>query len=99
MRTRAASRIKTLGDALDELVENLGIKQKLREQDVFAFWDQAVGERIAKVARPTRISKGTLFVSVQSGAWRNELSMRREEIVRRLNEIVNEEIVKEIKFQ
>jgi predicted nucleic acid-binding Zn ribbon protein len=99
MRTRPASRIKTLGDALDELVENLGIRQKLREQDVFEFWDKAVGERIAKVARPTRISKGTLFVSVQSGPWRNELSMRREEILGRLNEIVNEEIVKDIKFQ
>jgi predicted nucleic acid-binding Zn ribbon protein len=99
MRTRPASRIKTLGDALDELIENLGIRKKLREQDVFEFWDKAVGERIAEVAKPTRISKGTLFVSVKSGAWRNELSMRREEIAARLNEIVNEEIVKDIKFQ
>lgn len=99
MRTRKASRTKTLGDALDELVETLGIRKKLREQEVFQFWDKAVGERIAEVAKPTRISKGTLFVSVQSGPWRNELSMRREEIVSRLNEIVNEEIVKDIKFQ
>ena len=99
MRTRPASRIRTLGDALDELVENLGIRQKLREQEVFEFWDKAVGERIAKVARPVRIAKGTLFVSVQSGVWRNELSMRRGEIQARLNEIVNEDIVKDIKFQ
>jgi predicted nucleic acid-binding Zn ribbon protein len=99
MRTRLTSQIKTLGDVLDELVETLGIRQKLREQNVFEFWDKAVGERIAGVARPTRISKGTLFVSVQSGAWRNELSMRRAEILARLNEIVNEEIVKDIKFQ
>jgi predicted nucleic acid-binding Zn ribbon protein len=99
MRTRQASRTKTLGEVLDELVESLGIRKKLREQDVFELWDKAVGERIAEVAKPTRISKGTLFVSVQSGVWRNELSMRREEIVSRLNEIVNEEIVKDIKFQ
>ncbi len=99
MRTRATSRIKSLGDALDELVENLGIRKKLREQDVFELWDKAVGERIAEIAKPTRISKGTLFVSVQSGTWRNELSMRREEILARLNETVNEEIVKDIKFQ
>ena len=99
MRTRPTSQTKSLGDALDELVENLGIKKKLREQDVFEVWDKAFGERIAEVAKPTRISKGTLFVSVQSGAWRNELSMRREEILARLNEIVNEEVVKDIKFQ
>ena len=99
MRTRPASRIKMLGEALDELVDNLGIRKKLREQDVFEFWDKAVGGRIAEVARPTRMSKGILFVSVKSGVWRNELSMRKEEILARLNESVNEEIVKDIKFQ
>jgi len=99
MRKRPASRIKTLGDALDELVETLGIKKKLREQDVFVFWDKAVGERIAGVAKPTRILKGILFVSVKTGAWRNELSMRKQEIVGRLNEILADEIVKDIKFQ
>ena len=99
MRRRPVSRIKSLGDALDELVESLGIKQKLREQDVFTLWDKAVGERIAQIAIPTRVLKGTLFVSVKSGAWRNELSMRKAEIQGRLNEILEEEIVKDIKFQ
>lgn len=98
MKRRVASRIKSVGDALDELIESLGIKKKLREQDVFTLWDEAVGERIAKVARPTRMAKGTLFVSVRTGAWRNELSMRKQEIVGRLNEILHEKIVKDIKF-
>ena len=96
---RPASHIKSLGDALDELVESLGIKKKLREQEVFVCWGKAVGERIAEIATPTRILKGTLFVSVKSGAWRNELSMRKAEIQSRLNEMLDEEIVKDIKFQ
>jgi predicted nucleic acid-binding Zn ribbon protein len=99
MRKRPATRTKTLGEALDELVESLGIKKKLREQEVFSRWDEAVGERIAKVAKPTRILKGTLIISVSNGAWRNELNMRKQEIVDRLNEVLAEEIVKDIKFQ
>ena len=99
MRKRPASRIKSLGDALDELVESLGIKKKLREQDVYSLWDEAVGERIAKVAKPLRMVRGTLIVSVKTGAWRNELSMRKQEIVGRLNQILAEEIVRDIKFQ
>lgn len=99
MSKRPATRAKTLGEALDELVESLGIKKKLREQEVFTLWDEAVGERIAKVAKPTRILKGTLFISVSNGTWRNELNMRKQEIVGRLNEILAEEIVKDIKFQ
>jgi predicted nucleic acid-binding Zn ribbon protein len=99
MKKRPASRAKSLGDALDDLVESLGIKKKLREQDVFVLWPEAVGDRIATVAKPARILRGTLFVSVQSGAWRNELSMRKQEIIRRLNELLSEELVNDIKFQ
>ena len=99
MPKRPAARTKTLGEALDELVESLGIKKKLREQEIFTLWEEAVGERIAKVAMPTRILKGTLLISVSNGAWRNELNMRKQEIVKRLNEILAEEIVKDIKFQ
>jgi predicted nucleic acid-binding Zn ribbon protein len=99
MKKRPASRIKSLGDALDELVETLGIKKKLREQEVFSLWDEAVGERIAQVAKPLRMVRGTLIVSVKTGAWRNELSMRKQEIVGRLNQVLAEEIVRDIKFQ
>ncbi len=99
MKGLAASHIKSIGEALEELVESLGIKSKLREQDVFALWDQAVGERIAQVAKPVRILRGTLFVSVKTSAWRNELNMRKREILVRLNEILAGEIVKDIKFQ
>jgi predicted nucleic acid-binding Zn ribbon protein len=99
MSKRPATRAKALGEALDELVESLGIRKKLREQEVFTLWDEAVGERIAKVAKPTRMLKGTLFISVSNGAWRNELNMRKQEIVDRLNQILAEEIVKDIKFQ
>ena len=99
MRKRPATQTKSLGEALTELIESLGIKKKLREQEVFSLWDNAVGDRIAKVAKPMRMVKGTLFISVSSGTWRNELSMRKQEIVNRLNEVLAEEIVTDIKFQ
>jgi predicted nucleic acid-binding Zn ribbon protein len=88
-----------VGDAIEELIAQLGIKKKLHEQDAFVVWDQAVGERIAKIAIPTRMLRGTLIVSVKSGAWRNELSMRKQEIICRINELVGDEILKDIKFQ
>jgi predicted nucleic acid-binding Zn ribbon protein len=99
MKARGSSRTKSVGDAIEELVVQLGIKKKLHEQETFIVWDQAVGERIAKVATPTRMLRGTLIVSVKSAAWRNELSMRKQEIIRRINELVGDEVLKDIKFQ
>lgn len=93
------SHSKSLGAALDELVDKLGIRKKLREQDVFTVWAEAVGERIAQVTTPVRIVRGTLVVSVATSVWRNELTMRKKEIVARLNEIMAEEIVRDLKFQ
>jgi predicted nucleic acid-binding Zn ribbon protein len=99
MKARGSARTKSVGEAIEELVTQLGIKKKLHEQDAFVVWDEAVGERIAKVAIPTRILRGTLIVSVKSGPWRNELNMRKQEVVRRINELLGGEIVKDIKFQ
>jgi predicted nucleic acid-binding Zn ribbon protein len=99
MKARGSSRTKTIGEAIEELVAQLGIKKKLHEQDAFVVWDEAVGERIAKAATPIRMLRGTLIVSVKSGPWRNELSMRKPEILRRINELLGGEIVKDIKFQ
>jgi predicted nucleic acid-binding Zn ribbon protein len=92
-------RAKSLADVLDELVEKLGIRKKLHEQDVFVVWAETVGERIAQVTTPVRILQGTLFVSVKTGPWRNELSMRKKEIIDRLNGSLSGEIVRDIKFQ
>ncbi len=99
MKSRLTARAQSLGDALDELIEKLGIRRKLREQDVFVLWAEAVGERIASVATPVRILQGTLFVSVKTGPWRNELTMRKKEIIDRLNGSLSEAIVRDIKFQ
>lgn len=96
---RAVAHTKTLGAALDELIEKLGIRKKLREQDVFLIWPEVVGDRIAQVTTPVRIVRGTLVISVRTSAWRNELTMRKREIIDRLNEVMAEEIVKELKFQ
>jgi predicted nucleic acid-binding Zn ribbon protein len=99
MKSRPSARAQSLGDALDELIEKLGIRKKLREQDVFFLWEEAVGERIAKVTTPLRMLQGTLFVSVKTGPWRNELTMRKKEIIDRINGSLSEEIVRDIKFQ
>lgn len=99
MKSQPPSRAIPLANALDSLIENLGIRKKLREQEVFVLWAEAVGERIAKVATPTRMTQGTLVVSVKTGPWRNELAMRKKEIVDRLNKSLGEELVRDIKFQ
>jgi predicted nucleic acid-binding Zn ribbon protein len=99
MKGRHISHIKPLGVALDQLIDTLGIRKKLQEQGVLEIWSEAVGEQIAKATKATRITRGVLLINVKSGAWRQELTMRKKEIISRLNNVVGAEIVRDIKFQ
>jgi len=85
--------------AIRDLTHRLGIVKTLSEYDVLTSWDVIVGEQIARVAKPERFENGTLYVAVGSAPWRAELSMRRIEIVERINGAVGRKVVKEIRFR
>ena len=99
MSKAAPTSIKTIGSAMDELIGSLGIQKKLQEYGAVLYWEQAVGERIAARTTATRITQGVLFVHVQTSTWRNELTLRKKEIIDKLNLLVGIEAVKDIKFQ
>lgn len=91
--------VKTIGSAIDELVRGLGIQKKLQEYDAVVYWESVVGERIAQMTTATRILQGVLFVHVKTSTWRNELTLRKKEIIDKLNLVVGINAVKDIKFQ
>jgi len=97
-RTRVQTTPKAVGSVLDNLVAELGLGKKLREYEAVTRWEEIVGEHIARAATPTRIVDGTLFVSVRAGSWRNELMLRKRELVAQLNSALGGEVVRDIKF-
>ena len=99
MHKTARSSTKPIGTALEELVQRLGIKQKLQEYEAVLQWDSVVGEHVARVATPAKIFKGVLLVRVKTSTWRNELTMRKKEIIDKLNKALGDAVVKDIKFQ
>ena len=87
-----------LGTVLTSLMEELGLAKKLKQYEAVRIWEEVLGERIARVATPTKIINGTLLVKVEKSTWRNELSLLKREIITKLNAALKEEIVKDIKF-
>lgn len=54
----------------------------------FAWWERAVSRRIAEVARPIKLSHGTLVIHVRSSVWAQELSFHEEELLRSVRMVV-----------
>ncbi|HEY5615753.1 MAG TPA: DUF721 domain-containing protein [Bacteroidota bacterium] len=98
MKKQAISSIKPIGAVLGELAEDLGIQGKLRQYEAVTRWADIVGQRIAEEAEPQKIEKGVLLVRVRKSVWRNELTMRKSEILTKLNQAIGEAVIKDIKF-
>lgn len=93
MRTRKPT---ILGDALQALVDDLGISQRIREYDVVDVWPEVVGPHIASVADIRSIRNGVLVIAVSSPAWRQELLLRKKELIANINAKLQHTIVRDI---
>lgn len=97
-RTRGR-RVVTAGEALQALLEAEGVAETVLRYRALAIWGEVVGSRIAAVAVAERVDHGVLFVRVTSAPWRAELTMRRQEIVRKLNDALGKNVVVDIRFR
>ncbi|MFN3822016.1 MAG: DUF721 domain-containing protein [bacterium] len=88
----------SLRETIEIWLKVSGSYARIREADAVRRWGEAVGETIAKVTQPLSIKNGVLRVKVLNPSWKNELFYLRAEIREKINTMLNEEIVKEVKF-
>lgn len=96
MRSSSPTR---LSNAINSVIENLGIGQKIKKGEALDKWAEVVGEQICAVTQPVRIEGETLIVHVTSSVWRNELVFLKRELIAKVNKAVGQDIIKEIIFR
>jgi predicted nucleic acid-binding Zn ribbon protein len=87
-----------LGAVLDEFLKNIGVERKVKEGMVLERWSEVVGPYIAKVSKADRIENGVLYVKVINPSWKHHLFMFRREIIKKLNDSLKLDVVREIVF-
>ena len=88
-----------VGEAIGDLFRQLGTDRTLAEYDVLTGWEDTVGEQIARVTVPQRIDNGVLIVHVTNAPWRAELTIRRREILERVNRKAGKLLLHDIRFR
>ncbi len=71
----------------------------IQNYKIWEVWGKVVGGAIAKHSRPQSFRHGRLFVGVSHPTWVTELSFRREELKKRLNEELGKKTVHRIIFR
>ena len=85
-----------LGDILEDVIDRLGVREKVDEARVVECWAEVAGPQIRKVTESAWMKGETLYVKISSAAWRQELHMNRRAWRQRLNSALEREIVDEI---
>lgn len=92
------SNISRVGGMLKSTLQGLGIQEQLLQQKAVEKWKSVVGPQIAASTTPESVRDGILFVCCKSSMWSSELSLHKDDIVKRLNAAVGKPVVKDIRF-
>lgn len=88
-----------IGSIIKGIIKDADVRQRLTESKIFIHWKEIVGTEISKKAKPERISRGTLYVSVTTSIWANELSLMSDKLIEKINSFIGEGLVKKIRFK
>lgn len=99
MNKRKLYKPKKIDNLLNQTLKKYGLFDKIKEQYIYIVWQEEVGENVSAHAKPAFFKYGKLFVNVDSSAWLNELKFMKEKIVKKLNEKLGINKVREIIFK
>jgi predicted nucleic acid-binding Zn ribbon protein len=95
---RTASR--KASDLMPKVLANLRMDKRRAEAEVVKVWNNLIDPQIVAHAQPTGLHKGTLFVTVDSSPWLDEIvRYRRKEILNRLQHSFGTGVVTKISFR
>lgn len=75
-----------------------GLETPLLQKRLVEGWPTVAGDAIARHTASVRIYNQTLYVQLRLPALRADLSMRRQELVKQLNDFVGAQVIADIRF-
>lgn len=86
----------SLKDAIEQLLKTYKLDDRIAERRLVSSWESVMGAMIAKHTTDIYIKHQQLFVTLDSSALRNELSLAKSKIVKMLNEAAGHNVINEV---
>lgn len=91
---------KHAGAVMPRILSELRIDRRQSESEILKVWNHLIDPNIVAHAKPTGINKGTLFVTVDSSVWLDEIvRYQRREILQRLQTSFGKDLITRISFR
>lgn len=90
---------ENISDAVWRFLREEGLEMPLNEFRLIQSWNHVMGRTVSRYTRNLEIRNQTLYATVTSASLKNEISMRRTELVRALNQHVGAQVICNIVVQ
>ena len=87
-----------LDDVLKKLLREEGLEMPLLQKRLVDAWEVVTGNVVSRYTAEKYIRNQTLFVKITNPALRQDLSMMRTQLVKRLNEQVGSFVISDIRI-
>lgn len=91
-------KVQTLTDVLGKALRDGGLESPLLQKRIIDAWDVVVGPTVSRYTQQKYIRNQTLCVKIINPALRQDLSMMRTQLVKRLNEHVGSFVIAEVRI-
>ena len=97
-RTKAQA-IQAIEEIVKGVIKDLSGKGRLSEEEISGAWRAAAGVRGAKHTRPVSIKRAVLTVNVDSSGWLYELTVKKRELLGRLEGKIRGKQLRGLRFR
>ena len=84
--------------AIDSMLRKFGIENAIAQNNALNIWSEIVGEKVAKHTEPNRVEHGIMIIKVSSPTWRQELYFQKTEIIKKINNKIGRNVIRDIRF-
>ena len=90
--------VQSISDLLNMYLRREGLETPLLQKRAVDAWDTLMGPSIARYTGKKFIKNQTLFVQILNPALRQDLTMMRSRIVKRINEAVGSQVIVDVRI-
>ena len=90
--------MEKLDIAIKDFLINTGLENGVNQQKAVIIWPKIVGTKIAENTTAELVDFNVLTVKVKNSTWRNELYLKKNIILEKLNKELGPNTIKELRF-
>jgi predicted nucleic acid-binding Zn ribbon protein len=89
----------SLGDAMKYFLNHSRLKGSIQALQIEDVWEQIMGKTIAKYTDKIQIQGKTLYITTSMAPLKQELLYQKDNILKRVNETLGENVIKDVVIQ